>query len=84
MIRYWKAALVPLLLLGAFLLRLSGKRAASNKIESKLNKARAEHAKDVMESDLDVDREHDVRTEEIAEEIEKKKTSSELSKPNEW
>ena len=81
---YLKAALVPLLLLGAFLLRLSGKRDATRKIESKINKAKADHAKVVMESDLEIDIQHDTRSEEIAEEIEEKKTSSELEKPNEW
>ena len=82
--KYWNLALLLLLPLGAFLLRLSGARSASRKIESKANKARAEHAKDVMESDLEIDRQHDTRSEEIAEEIEKHKTSSELSNPNEW
>ena len=84
MIRYWKAASVLLLIFGAFMLRLSGARNASRKIESKANKARAEHAKDVMESDLEVDREHDVRTEELAKQLEEGSVSDELSKPNDW
>ena len=82
--KYWNLALLLLLPLGAFLLRWSGARSASRKIESKLNKAKADHAKVVMESDLEIDIQHDTRSEEIAEEIEEKKTSSELENPNEW
>ena len=84
MIRYWKAALVPLLIFGAFLLRLSGARSASRKIESKANKKKVEFAKKVMKKDKEIELEHDVRVEELHDEIKKKKTSSELSDPNEW
>ena len=84
MIRYWKAALVPLLLLGAFLLRLSGARSASRKIESKANKKKVEFTKKVMKKDKEIELEHDVRTEDLADDIEKKGTSDELSDPNDW
>ena len=41
-------------------------------------------AKEVMEQDAEIDRQLDVRTEEIADEIEDKKSTSELSDPNKW
>ena len=84
MTRYWKAALVPLLIFGAFLLRLSGARAASRKIESKINEAKAEHAKNVMTADNEFEQEHDSRTEDLAKQVESDGVSDELSKPNEW
>jgi len=84
MTRYWKAALVPLLIFGAFLLRLSGAQAATRKIESKLNSAKADHAMNVMNADNRLDLDHDVRTTTLAQELEEKKASSELSNPNEW
>lgn len=81
---YWKVALPPLLIFGGFLLRLSGARSAANKLEAKSNKARLEHAKEVMEQDKVIEREHDARTEDLAKEVKEKKTSSELSDPNQW
>jgi len=48
------------------------------------NKAKLHHAKTVMKADVEIEREHDKRTEDLAEEIKKKKTSSELENPNEW
>ena len=84
MTKYWKAALVPLLIFGAFLLRLFGAQAATRKIESKLNAAKVEHAMNVMNADNRSDLDHDVRTKTLAQELEEKKASSELSKPNQW
>ena len=84
MTKYWKAALVPLLIFGAFLLRLSGAQAATRKIESKINEAKVEHAMNVMNADNRLDLEQDLRTKTLAQELEDKKASSELSDPNEW
>ena len=82
--RYWNLVLPLLLISGAFLMRLSGARNASRKIEAKANEKKLEHAQDVMKKDKEIELEHDVRTEELADEVKKKNTSSELSDPNDW
>lgn len=41
-------------------------------------------AVEIAEKDREVEREHDQRTEDLAKEIEEKKSSSELSDPNRW
>lgn len=46
--------------------------------------AKIKHAKAVIRADVEADREYDERTEKLAEEIKKKKTSSELKDPNQW
>mgnify|MGYP001826581473 CR=1 FL=1 len=66
------------------LLTISGSRSKRLKRQAETYKAKAHHAKKVMEKDVEIEREHDERTEKLADEIEKKKTSSELSEPNEW
>lgn len=43
-----------------------------------------ERAKEVMEQDKEIDRERDKRTEELANDLEKKRTLGELSDPNDW
>ena len=48
-----------------------------------MQKARAEHAKRVMEKDVEIEREHDKRTEDLADDI-KNGSSNELSNPNRW
>ena len=82
--KYWNLALVLLLPLGVFLLRLSGARSATKKIENKLTEKKLKHAENVMAKDVEIELEHDVRVEELADEVEKKKTSKELSNPNDW
>lgn len=68
----------------AFLLKIFASRGKRLKIEAETYKAKAHHAKSVMKKDVEIDREYDERTEKLAEEIERKKTSSELSNPNDW
>lgn len=43
-----------------------------------------EHAKRVMNQDIEIEREHDARTEKIAKELKDKKSTDELSNPNDW
>ena len=59
-------------------------QAATRKIESKLNSAKVDHAMNVMNADNRLDLDHDVRTKTLAQELEEKKASSELSNPDEW
>jgi len=66
----------------AFLLKLSVSRSAKLKQQSENFKARAHHAKVVMQKDAEAVREHDIRTEELASEVKEKRTSSELRNPN--
>lgn len=66
----------------AFLLKISGSRTKRYKEQSETFKAKAHHAKTVMKKDVEADREYDERTQELAKEIEDKKTSKELSDPN--
>ena len=82
--KYWNLALLLLLPLGAFLMRLSGARSASRKIEHEITRKRLEHATQVMAKDKEIELEHDKRTEELVDELEKNSTSSELSDPNSW
>ena len=79
---YLLAAWSLLLSLGTFLLTFFVMRSGKNRREKKQAEARANHAKKVMETDLHIDREHDTRTEDLLREIEKKKHSDELSRPN--
>jgi len=91
MIRLWEtlktyglAILGGLVGVLALLLKLSGSRNKRLKTQAETFKAKAHHQRVVMQKDVEIEREHDTRTEEIAKEIEEKKTSKELSEPNEW
>ena len=66
----------------AFLLKLSTARSAKLKQQSEIYKAKAHHAKTVIKNDLEAEREYDVRTEELADDIREKRVSRELSDPN--
>ena len=70
--------------LGASLLTFLLMQSGKNKREKKAAEARLKHAQDVMAQDKEIDREHDERTEKLAEDIKKKKASSELESPNDW
>ena len=83
--KYWKVAYSLLLSLGTFLLIFSVMQSGRRRREKKRLEAQAEHILNVMDGDIKIDREHDVRTEELAKEMKDKKASSELAKPNkEW
>ena len=68
----------------ALMLRIFGLRLKQQKQRAKTQEARANHALNVMERDKEIELEHDTRTEELADEIEKNGTSDELSNPNGW
>ena len=68
----------------AFLLRIAGLRSKALSKQNDKLKATVQHQKDVMVKDKEIELEHDVRTEELADEIEKNGTSGELSDPNRW
>jgi hypothetical protein len=68
----------------AFLLKLSTTRSRKLKQKAETFKVQAEHARNVMESDAEIDLEYDKRTKELADEVEQNGTSSELSSPNKW
>jgi hypothetical protein len=59
-------------------------RSSSKKKEAEMMKARAEYLTRVMEQDKEIESDFDQRTKELAEQIEKDGTSSELSDPNNW
>ena len=73
-----------LLSLGTFLLTLSVTRSRQRKKDNEILKARMKHQKDVMIADKEFEQERDQRTEQLRDDIEKKKSSSELENPNEW
>ena len=78
------ATLGVLLTATSVLLRMFFLRSQRLEKANEENKAKLKHTQDVMKADVEIDREHDKRTEDLAEEIKKKKTSSELENPNEW
>lgn len=83
-IGYWRAALTLLLSLGASLVTFLLMRSGQNRKDAKEAKKQAERVIEIAEKHKEIDREFDKRTEDLAHEIEKKKTSSELSNPNDW
>ena len=68
----------------AFLLKIVGARSKRLSRQNEKLKANVQHQREVMQKDKEVELEHDVRTEELADEVEKNGTSSELSDPNKW
>ena len=81
--RYWTLVSGLLITLGSSLLTFLLMRSRQNKKDAKMQRARVEHAKRVMEQDVEIEREHDKRTEDLADDI-KNGSSSELSDPNRW
>ena len=73
-----------LLSLGTFLLTLSVTRSRQRKKDNEILKARMKHQKDVMIADKEFEQEHDKRTEDLRDQVEKDGVSDELSNPNEW
>ena len=81
--KYWTLAWGLLLSVGSSLLTWLLLRSRQSRKDAKMAKARVEHAKKVMEQDVEIEREHDKRTEDLADEL-KNGSSSELSDPNRW
>jgi len=73
-----------LLTLLASLVTFLYSRSRRAKEEKKIAEARWEHARKVIAEDQRIQLERDSRTEELANEIESKNTSGELSDPNRW
>lgn len=67
-----------------FLTKFWRGRAKKEKERADRNERMFERAKEIAEVDTEATRERDRRTEELADEIEKKRTSSEHSNPNAW
>lgn len=66
------------------LLTIFGSRSKRLKVEKERVERQYQRAKEVMEKDVEIELEHDERTEKLADEIEKKRTVGELSNPNDW
>ena len=67
-----------------FLAMIFGSRSKRLSAEKERVERQYQRAKEVMEKDVEIELEHDERTEKLADEIEKKRTVGELSNPNEW
>lgn len=83
-IGYWRAALTALLTFGASALTFFAMRSRQSAKDKKIAQRKYERAVEIARKNAEIDREFDARCEEIAREVEKKKTSSELSDPNKW
>ena len=81
--KYWALVSGLLLSVGSSLMTFLLLRSRQNRKDAKEAKARVEHAKRVMEQDVEIEREHDKRTEDLADDIENG-SSNELSDPNRW
>lgn len=81
---YGVLLLTGLLSLLGFLSAFFYSRSRKATADAKEQRARYLHAKHVMEADKEIELEHDTRTEALADEIESKGTSGELSDPNRW
>ena len=82
--KYFKLIWSGVLFLAGVLVTFLTTNSLKNRKEKKRIVRQYERAKEVMEQDAEIDRQLDVRTEEIADEIEDKKSTSELSDPNRW
>jgi hypothetical protein len=82
--KYFKLIWSGVLFLAGVLVTFLTTNSLKNRKEKKRVTRQYERAKEVMEQDAEIDRQLDVRTEEIANEIEDKKSTSELSDPNKW
>ena len=83
-LKYLKQGWALLLSLGASLVTFLLMRSRQNKKEKIEAQKRYERAVDIAKKDIEIDREHDSRAEDIARDLEKKKTLGELSNPNDW
>ncbi len=81
---YGLILLSGLLSASIFLLKIFFVRSKRMEKRAEEASARAHHAKVVMTKDKEIELEHDVRTEELAKQVESDGVSDELSKPNEW
>ena len=82
--KYWSLVYGLLMSVGGSLLTWLLLNSRKNRKNAKEAKARLEHARNVMNQDREIEREHDVRTEEIAKDLKDKKSTDELSDPNDW
>jgi hypothetical protein len=82
--KYFKLIWSGVLFLAGVLVTFLTTNSLKNRKEKKRVTRQYERAKEVMEQDAEIDRQLDVRTEEIANEIEDKKSTSELSDPDKW
>lgn len=82
--KYIKIVWGALLFAGGVAVSLLASTSVKNRKEKKRIQRQYERAKEVMDQDVEIDRQADVRTEEIKDEIEKKRSTSELSDPNKW
>lgn len=82
--KYFKLIWSGVLFLAGVLVTFVTTNSLKNRKEKKRIVRQYERAKEVMEQDAEIDRQLDVRTEEIANEIKDKKSTSELSDPNKW
>ena len=82
--KYIKIIWGALLFAGGVAISLLASTSVKNRKEKKRIQRQYERAKEVMDQDVEIDRQADVRTEEIKDEIEKKRSTSELSDPNKW
>ena len=73
-----------LLTVGASLVTLLLTRSAKNRREKKMAEAREKHLRDVMIADKEYEQEHDKRTEDLRDQVEKDGVSGELKDPNKW
>lgn len=79
---YSKLIWSALLFIGGAMLSFFAMRSRQNRKEKKRIQAQYEHAKKVMQKDVEIELEHDERTKKLAESVEKTGTSDELSSPN--
>ena len=82
--KYIKIVWGALLFAGGVAVSMLASTSVKNRKEKKRIQRQYERAKEVMDQDVEIDRQADVRTEEIKDEIEKKRSTSELSDPNKW
>lgn len=82
--KYWTLAWGLLLSVGSSLLTFLLLRSRQNKREKKMAEARADHLKNVMVTDKEIELEHDKRTEDLKDQVEKDGVSDELKEPNKW
>lgn len=82
--KYIKIVWGALLFAGGVAVSMLASTSVKNRKEKKRIQRQYERAKEVMDQDVVIDRQADVRTEEIKDEIKKKRSTSELSDPNKW
>ena len=81
---YFKQGWTLLIAFGASALTFLLMRSGKNRREKKEAQARYERAVEIARRDIEIDREHDKRTEDLAEDIAKRRVLGELKDPNDW